>query len=50
MEKLGDVIGAQEAYRRVLTIQPKGQVADYARQALARLAPAAGGKKAAKKK
>lgn len=52
MEKLNDLIGAQEAYRRVLAIQPKGQVADYARQALARLNPAsaAGGKKAAKKK
>lgn len=52
MEKLGDVVGAQEAYRRVLAIQPKGQVADYARQALARLAPpsAGGAKKVAKKK
>ncbi|WP_158559746.1 MULTISPECIES: PDZ domain-containing protein [unclassified Herbaspirillum] len=47
MEKLRDVIGAQDAYRRVLSIQPEGQVADYARQALEKLAP---NKKAAKKK
>lgn len=47
MEKLRDVIGAQDAYRRVLNIQPDGQVADYARQALEKLAPA---KKTAKKK